>query len=139
MPLATSRNVWFNLAGVDATLIRLPTDVYQPGHRLSLVLPKNRSAEVEVEIVKAFTPFTNSAALLVNAQTGHSMGFPNRFILKLADRRVYDGWSFEREEDYLRISRCPNDGMIKVFGQIFTETYAICSETEVITKDPTIV
>ncbi|KAG6898495.1 hypothetical protein C0995_009458 [Termitomyces sp. Mi166 len=89
IPLVTSRNVWF----------KLPTDVYQPGHRLSLVLPENRSAEVE--IVKAFTPFTNSAALLVDAQTSrHSMGLPNRFILKLADRRVHYKWSFEREEDY---------------------------------------
>ncbi|KAG6901038.1 hypothetical protein C0995_001678 [Termitomyces sp. Mi166 len=89
IPLATSRNVWF----------KLPTDAYQPGHRLSLVLPENRSAEVE--IVKAFTPFTNSATLLVDAQTsGHSMGLPNHFILKLADRRVHDEWSFEVEEDY---------------------------------------
>ncbi|KAG6901281.1 hypothetical protein C0995_014269 [Termitomyces sp. Mi166 len=88
IPLTTSRNIWF----------KLPTDVNKPGHRLSLVFPGNKSAEVE--IVKAFTPFTNSAALLVDAQTGHSMGLPNRFILKLADRRVYNKWSFEREENH---------------------------------------
>ncbi|KNZ82039.1 hypothetical protein J132_08384 [Termitomyces sp. J132] len=87
--LNTSRNVWF----------KFPSDVYRPGHRLSLGLPGSRSAEVE--IIKAFTPFTSSAVLLVHARTSvHNKGLPHRFILKLADRRVSDSWNFQQEEDY---------------------------------------
>ncbi|KAG5734902.1 hypothetical protein E4T56_gene13757 [Termitomyces sp. T112] len=89
IPLTTSRNVWF----------KFPSDVYQPGHRLSLGLRGGKAAEVE--IIKAFTPFTCSAVLLVHARTSmHSVGVPDRFILKLADRRVSDVWNFQEEEDY---------------------------------------
>ncbi|KAG6877436.1 hypothetical protein C0992_009982 [Termitomyces sp. T32_za158] len=56
---------------------------------------------MEVKIVKAFTPFTSSVALLVDAQTtGRSIGLPDRFILKLADRRVDESWNPELEEEY---------------------------------------
>ena len=79
--------------------IRFPHDAYLPGHRLSLGLPGSKSTEVE--IVKAFTPFTCSAVLLVDTQTNvYNTGLPNRFILKLADRRVHDRWNLEHEEDY---------------------------------------
>ncbi|KAG5718191.1 hypothetical protein E4T56_gene18864, partial [Termitomyces sp. T112] len=89
IPLNISRNVWF----------KFPSDVYQPGHRLSLGLRGGKAAEVEV--IKAFTPFTCSAVLLVRTRTSmHSLGLPDRFILKLADRRVSDVWNFQEEEDY---------------------------------------
>ncbi|KAG5730618.1 hypothetical protein E4T56_gene4139 [Termitomyces sp. T112] len=71
--VTTSRNVWF----------KFPTDVYRPGHRLLLRFSGGRSTEVQ--IVKAFTPYTCSAVLLVDAST---------------NRRVSDQWNFREEEDY---------------------------------------
>ncbi|KAG6878969.1 hypothetical protein C0992_006263, partial [Termitomyces sp. T32_za158] len=76
-----------------------PADVYQPGRCLPLVLAGNNSTEVK--IIKAFTPFTCSVALLVDTQTsGHSIGLPNRFVLKLADRRAHQWWNPGLEVEY---------------------------------------
>ncbi|KAG6877437.1 hypothetical protein C0992_009983 [Termitomyces sp. T32_za158] len=73
--------------------------VLMPGHCLPLVLAGNKSTEVK--IIKAFTPFTCSVALLVDAQTsGRSIGLPDRFILKLAERRAHEWWNPELEEEY---------------------------------------
>ncbi|KNZ72400.1 hypothetical protein J132_03492 [Termitomyces sp. J132] len=75
-------------------------DTYKPGNRLTLVLSETNENLV-VRIVKAFTPFTNSVALLVDAQTdGHETNLPSRFFLKLTDRRIYNTWSFDSEKDY---------------------------------------
>ncbi|KAG6894859.1 hypothetical protein C0993_010581 [Termitomyces sp. T159_Od127] len=75
-----------------------PHDVYKPGTRFRLTLPEHDES-MEVQILKAFTPFTNAAALLV--KPGPSvLRLPARFVLKLADRRVSKDWNFDREQDY---------------------------------------
>ncbi|KAG6901039.1 hypothetical protein C0995_001679 [Termitomyces sp. Mi166 len=85
-PFAIACSEWF----------RSPVDVYKPGNRLMLTFSE-RDRFTEVQIVKAFTPFTNSVALLVDA---HSAVLPSRCILKLADRRAYSYWNPHQEEDY---------------------------------------
>ncbi|KAG6886876.1 hypothetical protein C0992_001878 [Termitomyces sp. T32_za158] len=88
-PFTTSGNTWF----------KSPADIYQPGHCLPLVLEGNKPTEVK--IVKAFTPFTCSVVLLVDAQTSaRSIGLPDRFVLKLADRRAHKLWNPVLEEEY---------------------------------------
>ncbi|KAG6809117.1 hypothetical protein H0H93_016102, partial [Arthromyces matolae] len=79
-----------------------PIESYLPGKRLTLSLGEN-SSKIDVLIVKAFTPFTWSAALLVELQSQDSM-LPSRFVVKLADRRLYHfttmPWTVDVEEDY---------------------------------------
>ncbi|KAG5726333.1 hypothetical protein E4T56_gene6712 [Termitomyces sp. T112] len=87
---AVGHNGWF----------RTMIDTYKPGNRLTLVL-SGSNHNLVVRIVKAFTPFTNSVALLVDAQTDkHETQLPSRFCLKLTDRRICDTWSFDLEKDY---------------------------------------
>ncbi|KNZ79513.1 hypothetical protein J132_09526 [Termitomyces sp. J132] len=100
---AITRNEWFRQVTLPALQYqgfiipkRFPIDVYKPGNRLTLAIPKSNQF-AEVQIVKAFTPFTNSVALLVNTC---STILPCSFLLKLTDRRAYSYWNPDDEEDY---------------------------------------
>ncbi|KAG6876299.1 hypothetical protein C0992_000132 [Termitomyces sp. T32_za158] len=64
-------------------------------------------------MVAAFTPFTNSVALLVKPEPS-ALQLPPRIVLKLADRRVPEAWNFDAEQDYQENIR----SHIEKFGMI---------------------
>ncbi|KAG6819130.1 hypothetical protein H0H93_015095 [Arthromyces matolae] len=80
-------------------------EFYQPGKRLTLSLGVN-CPNIDVFIVKSFTPFTCSVVLLVelDSQNFMTVHLPSRFVVKLADRRIYPdsirNWTIDAEEDY---------------------------------------
>ncbi|KAG6818220.1 hypothetical protein H0H93_006712, partial [Arthromyces matolae] len=84
---APNGNNWFRPLG----------DFYKPGARLTI---KNASQQgtFQVQIVKAFLPFTNAVVLLVEPQL--SQNLPPRLILKLADRRLWHAWELNFEHTY---------------------------------------
>ncbi|KAG6814219.1 hypothetical protein H0H93_013116 [Arthromyces matolae] len=84
---APNGNNWF----------RPPEDFYKPGVRLTI---KNASKQgtFQVQILKAFLPFTNAVVVLVEPEPSDKL--PSRLILKLADRRIWDSWDLDRERDF---------------------------------------
>ncbi|KAH0590085.1 hypothetical protein H2248_000260 [Termitomyces sp. 'cryptogamus'] len=84
--------------GTPNQWLRSPLEIYKPGVRLTIALPTHKGS-MEVQIVKAYTPFTNSVVLLVKAELC-VWNLPSRFILKLADRRVAENWDSDSERDY---------------------------------------
>ncbi|KAG6882879.1 hypothetical protein C0993_008800, partial [Termitomyces sp. T159_Od127] len=89
-----------------------PPEVYKPGTRLRLTLLEHNES-LKVEILKAFTPFTNSVALLVKPESS-VLQLPPCLVLKLADRRVEEDWNFDGEQDYQESIQ----SHIKTFGTI---------------------
>ncbi|KNZ74295.1 hypothetical protein J132_07345 [Termitomyces sp. J132] len=83
---------------IDFALPRSPLEVYKPGVHLTLALCAHNES-LEIQIVKAFTPFTSSVVLLVQAEST-ALQLPSPFILKVADRRLAPIWDFDRENDY---------------------------------------
>ncbi|KAG6817696.1 hypothetical protein H0H93_007063 [Arthromyces matolae] len=74
-------------------------EVYKPGEQLTIAAPSpSRDLTIQVQIVKAFLPFTSAVVLLVEPQSTQQL--PSRLILKLADRRVAEYWDSDTEHDY---------------------------------------
>ncbi|KAJ3511847.1 hypothetical protein NLJ89_g3866 [Agrocybe chaxingu] len=77
-------------------------DFYSPGGHIRFFLPQ-AGRNFEARIIKAFTPFTNSAVLLLDTSAASSY-LPDRVILKLADRRFttrFDRhWNLDTEQDF---------------------------------------
>ncbi|KAH0582349.1 hypothetical protein H2248_010298 [Termitomyces sp. 'cryptogamus'] len=84
--------------GTGSHWYRSPLEVYKPGVHLTLALCAHNES-LEIQIVKAFTPFTSSVVLLVQAEST-ALQLPSPFILKVADRRLAPIWDFDRENDY---------------------------------------
>ncbi|KAG5731746.1 hypothetical protein E4T56_gene778 [Termitomyces sp. T112] len=84
--------------GTGSHWYRSPLEVYKPGVHLTLALCAHNES-LEIQIVKAFTPFTSSVVLLVQAEPT-ALQLPSPFILKVADRRLAPIWDFDRENNY---------------------------------------
>ncbi|KAG6819435.1 hypothetical protein H0H93_011924, partial [Arthromyces matolae] len=74
------------------------SESYKPGTQLTIAAPSRDEAPIQVQIVKAYQPFTNAVVLLVEPRSSKLL--PSPLILKLADRRIWNYWNVDRERDY---------------------------------------